>query len=149
MRSQGGDFMTGRSTRLALALAFLLLAPALGCETKGVTIEIPGYGVGDVDGVWLWRLTEGTGQYERVCRLELGAPQLSKKGVEVLPYLQVCTAPDQVGMDLTAEISRLPANPTTIVVKLWYFRYADAGQFRASSYNSAGESSLSPTALTL
>ncbi len=144
--------MTSRSTRIsrvALALVFALLAPALGCETKAVTIEIPGYGNGDVDGVWLWRLVEGTGQYERSCRIDLDAPQLSKKGVEVVPYLQVCAAPDQIGMDLTAEISRLPSNPSTIVVKLWYFRYADPGQFRASSFNSAGESPLSPTALML
>jgi hypothetical protein len=132
-----------------LALAFLLLAPALGCETKAVTIAIPGFGLGDVNGVWLWRLNETNGSYERVCRLEFGAPQTSKTGVEVMPYLQVCTAPDQLGMNLRAEISRLPADPNTIVVKLFYFRFADPGQFRASSYNSAGESPLSPNALML
>jgi hypothetical protein len=132
-----------------LALALLLLAPALGCETKAVTIEIPGYGYGDIDGVWLWRLKEGTSQYERVCRFELGAPETSKNGAEVVPYLQVCAVPEQFGMDLTAEIDRLPTDPSTIVVKLYYFRYANPGQFRASSYNSAGESSLSPTSVML
>ena len=144
--------MTGTSkglSRVALALALLLLAPALGCETKSVTIAIPGYGLGDVDGVQLWRLEESTGRYQRVCRLELGAPQTPKPGVEVLPYLQVCAAPGQVGMDLQASISRLPTDPTTIIVKLFYFRFAAPGQYRASSYNSAGESALSPTALTL
>jgi hypothetical protein len=145
--------MTGRSkgfSRIALAAALLLLTPVLGCETKPLTIEIPGYGDrGDVDGVWLWRLTEGTSQYQRMCRFELGAPARAKSGAEVVPYRQVCSSPDQIGMDLTAEISRLPANPSTIVVKLYYFRYANPGQFRASSYNSAGESPLSPTALML
>jgi len=144
--------MTGTSkglSRVALALALLLLAPALGCETKAVTIAIPGYGLGDVDGIQLWRLDESTGRYVRVCRLEIGVPRTPKAGVEVLPYLQVCAAPGQIGMDMQATISRLPTDPSTIVVKLFYFRFAAPGQYRASSYNSAGESALSPTALTL
>ncbi len=142
--------MTRKSARLShLVMAFTLLLLSFGCETRAITIEIPGFGDGAVDGVWLWRYADSTGQYERACRLELSAPQLDASGNEVLPYLQVCTTPGEVGMDLQATISRLPADPDTIVVTVWYFRYRDPGQYKASSYNAAGESALSPTALAL
>ena len=142
--------MTRRSTslsRVALASVFLLLS--FGCDTRADTMEIPGYGNGNVDGVWLWRLAEATGTYRRACRFELDATQLDATATEVLPYLQVCTTPGQIGLNLRATISRLPADPSTIVVTMWYFRYEAAGQFKASSYNAAGESALSSTTLSL
>jgi hypothetical protein len=142
--------MTRRSTNLPrVALAFVLLLLSFGCDTRAVTMELPGFGNGNIDGVWLWRLVEATGTYKRACRLELDAPQLDKTATEVLPYLQVCTTPGQVGVNLKATISRLPADPSAIVVTMWYFRFQQAGQFKASAYNAAGESALSSTALSL
>jgi hypothetical protein len=141
--------MTRRPTNLSrVALALVLLLLSFGCDTRAVTMEIPGFGNGNIDGVWLWRFVEATGNYKRACRLELDAPQLDETGTEVLPYLQVCTTPGQVGIDLQTSISRLPSSPSTIVVTMWYFRYEAAGQFKASSYNSAGESALSSTTLS-
>jgi len=111
--------MTRRSTNLSrVALAFVLLLLSFGCDTLAVTMEIPDFGNGDIDGVWLWRLDEATGKYKRACRLELGAPQLDETGTEVLPYLQVCDTPGQVGLDLQTTISRLPSDPSTIVVEM-------------------------------
>jgi hypothetical protein len=142
--------MTRKSTRLShLVLAFTFVLLSFGCQTRSVTIEIPGFGNGEIDGVWLWRFTSSTGKYERSCRLELSDPQFDESGNEVLPYLQVCNDPGEIGMNLQATISRLAADPDTIIVTMWYFRYRDPGQYKASSYNSAGESALSPTALSL
>jgi hypothetical protein len=142
--------MTRRSTNLSrVALAFVLLLLSFGCETRAVRMEIPAFGNGNVDGVWLWRRVEGTGNYKRACRLELDAPQLDEAGTEVLSYLQVCDTPGQVGMNLKATIDRLPDEPSTIVVTMWYFRFAQPGQFKASAYNAAGESALSSAALSL
>jgi hypothetical protein len=142
--------MTRKSTGLShLALGSMLLLLSFGCETRAVTMEIPGFGQASIEGVWLWRLSESTGQYERSCRLELYDPQLGASGNEEVPYLEVCDTPGQIGMDLKATISRLPTDSDTIVLTMWYFRYRDPGQFKASSYNAAGESPLSSTTLSL
>ena len=142
--------MTRRSTSLSrVALAFVLLLLSFGCETRAVKMEIPAFGNGNVDGVWLWRRVEATGKYKRACRLELDAPQLGAAGTEELSYLQVCDTPGQAGMNLKATISRLPDDPSTIVVTMWYFRFEQPGQFKASAYNAAGESALSAAALSL
>jgi hypothetical protein len=131
----------------ALALLFAVL-PMMGCETKALTLAIPGFGNGNIDGLWLWRLAETTGRYERACKIQLSDPQKTASGMELLPYLQVCDSPNEYGMNMSAEVHRLTGDPSTIVVKLWYFRWADPGQFRASSYNSVGESPLSATMLS-
>jgi hypothetical protein len=142
--------MTRKSTGLShLALACMLLLLSFGCKTRAVTMEIPGFGNANIEGVWLWRLSESTGQYTRACRLELYDPELDASGDEVVPYFQVCDTPGEIGMDLKAAISRLPTDPDTIVLTMWYFRYRDAGLFKASSYNSEGESALSSTTLSL
>ena len=138
-----------RSTRLSMLLVALLFAtlPLTGCETKEITLALPGFGNGSIDGIWLWRLGS-TGQYERACRLQLSDPQTTSSGAEVLPYIQICDAPDELGLNMRAQIARLSGDPSTIVVKLWYFRFADAGNFKASSYNAAGESPLSAQTLS-
>jgi hypothetical protein len=142
--------MTSRSTSLSrVALAFVLLLLSFGCETRAVKMEIPAFGNGNVDGVWLWRRIEGTGKYKRACRFELDVPQLDQAGTEVLSYLQVCDTPGQAGMNLKATISRLPEDPSTIIVTMWYFRFDQPGQFKASAYNAAGESALSSASLSL
>jgi hypothetical protein len=142
--------MTRKSTLLShLALTCMLLLLSFGCETRAVTMEIPGFGNANIEGVWIWRLSESTGHYVRACRLELYDSQLDESGKEVVPYLQLCDAPDQIGFDLKATIARLPSDPDTIVLTMWYFRFDDAGQFKASSYNSTGESPLSATTLSL
>lgn len=144
---KGGSTTLTRAA-LRLALLLLLLVPAAGCETKKVTIAIPGFGTGNVEGIWIWRRDESTGLYKRACRFELSDAQYGAPS-EKVSYTQVCTDPGQIGMDLQARVYRPPTDPNTIVVNLWYFRYADPGQFKASAYNSLGESPLSPTSLTL
>jgi hypothetical protein len=142
--------MARKSTGLShLALASMLLLLSFGCETRAVTMEIPGFGSANIEGVWLWRLSETTGRYERACRFELYETQVDPSGDEKVSYLQLCDAPDQIGFDLRAKITRPPTDPNMIVVTLWYLRFDDPGQFKASSYNSAGESALSSTTLEL
>ena len=128
----------------------LLLPAVLGCETKAVRLMIPGFGNGSIEGIWLWRQAEANGQYERACRIELYDPQSTGSETEELPYFQVCDGQAGFGgMNLKATITRLPADPGTIVVELWYFRFAPPGQFKASAYNGAGESTLSVNTLPL
>jgi len=141
--------MSKRSTRLPMIVLTLLLAavPLLGCEPKEITLALPGFGNGSIDGVWIWHLGS-SGQYERACRLQLSDPQTMPSGTELLPYVQVCDSPNEVGMNMSAKVIRLSGDPSTIIVKLWYFRWVDPGQFKASAYNSAGESPLSVQTLT-
>jgi hypothetical protein len=131
-----------------IVLTLLLAAvPMLGCEPKEITLALPGFGNGSIDGVWIWHLAS-SGQYERACRLQLSDTQTTPTGIEILPYVQVCSAADEVGMNMSAKVVRLSGDPSTIIVKLWYFRWVDPGQFKASAYNSAGESPLSSQTLT-
>ena len=78
--------------RRILALT-LLLFPLVGCEPKQVWLELPAFGSGDVDGVWLWRLSESTAGYERTCRITLDDPK-HVNGLEQLGYRQECVAED-------------------------------------------------------
>jgi hypothetical protein len=140
----------GRHWRTGLAAAVLFALGSLtGCKTVPITVQLPGYGSGNVQGIWLWRLSSSTGQYERACRIDFSAFPASKKGQEQLGYEQTCPNPDDFGMPLHAVVSRSAADPTTITVTLYYLRWVDAGIFKASAYNSSGESTLSASSLDL
>jgi len=132
--------------RSILALPFLLL-PFVGCETLEVYLELPTFGVGTVQGVWLWRLSEATDSYERACRIEFGAPELVK-GKEAIGYLQGCDE-EHPGLQLSAELERDPSNPEAVSLGLWYMRWEESGMYKVSAYGDDGESALSETAVTL
>jgi hypothetical protein len=137
-----------RWTRAWLLLGVFVasLASLTGCRVSQVMIEIPGFGDGDVEGVWLWRLSDTTGQYERDCRVTLSAPDMSPAG-EYVGYAEQCS--NQPDINLNAFVQRAPTDPSTITLVLWYTRFQPtAGSYKASAYNGAGESGLSATALT-
>ena len=124
----------------------LLLAPLSGCNVSQVTIEVPTFGDGSVDGLWFWRLSSTTGQYERDCRVTLSAPDSNQEG-EYVGYAEQCA--NQLDINLNAFIRRSPSDPNTVTMVLWYTRFQSApGTYKASAYNAAGESGLSATALT-
>jgi len=93
----------------------------------------------------------------RIRRVSTSAPAVSScrpaarcVREEVLPYLQVCTTPGEVGLELQATISRLAANPDTIVVTVWYFRYRAPGQYKGEFVQRSGRiSALSHGARSL
>jgi hypothetical protein len=132
--------------RLWLPLC-LFVASLTGCVVNQVTMEIPSFdnGVG-VQGVWLWRLSKTTGQYERDCRVTFTPPDSSPDG-EYVGYAQQCS--NQGDINLNAFIHRAPTDPNTVTLVLWYTRFQDTpGSYKASAYNAAGESGLSATAVT-
>ena len=129
-----------------LALAFLLL-PLAGCEMRGLTLRIADFGDGRVDGVWLWRLSEESGRFERVCRIDLGDPFVLNNA-ERLSYRQSCET-GQAGMLLETAVERPVEEPEAILVDLWYLRREAPGTYKASLFTEAGESPLSPTSVTL
>jgi hypothetical protein len=137
--------MSHRLRVFALALAFFCI-PLTACETKRVWVELPAFGDGAVDGVWLWRLAE-TGEWQRHCHLPLGDAELAADG-EAVAYDQECGDRD-LGFDLRATVERDPEDPETVRLGLWYVRWEDPGTYRLSSHGDAGESPLSETTLDL
>ena len=132
--------------RSILALT-LLLFPLVGCETKEVWLELPSFGNGAVDGVWLWRFSNTTASWERACRISLDDPA-DVNGQESLGYIQECDD-DHAGVQLSAKLERDPSNPEAVTLGLWYMRWEDPGVYKVSSYGEDGESALSETTLDL
>ena len=136
-----------RWRRIPIVLALALL-PLTGCETSSVTIELPTFGKGDVDGIWMWKLSSTSGQYERSCRITLSNAKSTPSG-ETIAYEQDCVS-GHPGLKMQAFIQRKPGDLSTATIQLYYFRWSDeAGSYKASAYNAAGESALSSTTLTL
>ena len=130
----------------ALALA-LLSMPMLGCEIRTIQIQLPGYGSGDIDGIWLWKQVAGT--WTRVCRIDFTDHRITAQG-EIVSYVQNCiNGRVRRGIVLPSPVDRMAGAPTTVTLELYYFRYEDPGSYRATAFNAAGESSLSTTSLPL
>lgn len=130
---------------LALALAAL---PVLGgCELRTFHIQLPGFGDGAIDGIYLWK--DVGGQWTRVCRIDFTDRRITPEG-ETLSYVQNCVnGKTKRGIVFPTLVTRPPGTPTTITVELLYLRYEDAGTYRATAFNSAGESALSSSSLPL
>lgn len=139
---------SGRRLRGAvLALALLGLPFTTGCEMRTVQIQLPGYGDGAIDGIWLWKQISGT--WTRVCRIDFTDRRITQQG-ETLSYVQNCiNGKVRRGVVLPTPIARNPSAPSTITVELIYLRYEAAGTYRATAFNAAGESPLSTTSTTL
>jgi hypothetical protein len=132
--------------RSVLALTFLLF-PLVGCETKEVWLELPALGSADVQGVWLWRFSETTQNYERACRIAIDAPRAAN-GQESVGYIQECDE-EHPGIQLSAALERNPGNAQLVTLGIWYMRWEDPGVYKVSSYGEEGESALSETTLDL
>ena len=133
-----------RSSLIALALCALSL---VGCENKLVCLELTGLDAGNVGGIWLWRLSEQSGAYERTCRLVFGQTEFVGE-LEWLAYTQDCRD-GSTGLKLWAPLQRSPANPETVTVELSYLRWEDPGTYKVSSYGLNGETALSESTLHL
>lgn len=130
-----------------LALSLLSLPLITGCEMKRFHLQLPGYGDGAIDGIWLWKNISGT--WTRVCRIDFTDRRITQQG-ETLSYVQNCiNGRTRRGVVLPTPITRANGAPTTITVELIYLRYENAGNYRATAFNAAGESPLSATSLGL
>jgi hypothetical protein len=127
-----------RSSIFALALfAFSLV----GCESKRVWLQLTGLDNGNTVGIWLWRLSETSGAYERVCRVVFGQPEYVS-GSEWLDYSQDC-GDGSAPLTLRTELKRSPEDPETVTAGFWYLRWENPGAYKVSSYGFYGESALS------
>ena len=136
-----------RMLRSGAALWLLLLFPLTACETKRVWLELPAFGDGSVEGVWLWRRSDASGTWERTCRipfLELCAGGIARD-LDLHAGVPMTSAR---GFELSSRIER-PETPDTVRVSLWYMRWEDPGTYRVSAYGPSGESALSETTLDL
>ena len=132
----------GRFARL-LASALVCLAFA-GCEITVLTIQIADFD--EVEGLWLWRLSDTSGSYERSGQIQLSQVDGSQGGV--VAYRETC-ANGTVGISNQASVSRPDGDPTTATLALPYLSCeGPGGTYRASAYNQAGESALSATTVT-
>jgi len=133
--------------RAGLLAGALLVLPLTGCDTREVWLEIPGFGQGAVEGIWLWRLSSRTGHYERACRIAFQGVE-SEGTDEMLDYIQKC--PDgRPGYPLRAVLGHSAVDPDAVTVGLWYVRWEEPGTYRVSAYGPDGETPLSETTLTL
>jgi hypothetical protein len=136
-----------RSLSLFALLLPLLALPLTGCETKRIWVELPSFGDGTVDGVWLWRLDGESGEYVRQCQLPIGDVETIEER-EAVYYDQDCgDAPFE--WNLHAAVERSPEQPDTVRLGLWYMRWEDPGTYKLSAYGADGESALSDTTLEL
>ena len=127
-----------RSGVVALALCAFSL---VGCETKRLWLQVAGLDDGLIEGIWLWRLSEESGSYERACRIPFAGINAAGD-LETLVYTQDCED-EHAGMELVSPIKRSPSQPDTPTVGLWFMNWYGAGVYKISSYGLNGETALS------
>lgn len=133
-----------RSGVVALALCAFSL---VGCGTKRVWLQITGLDDGITEGVWLWRLSEASGTYERTCRFGFAGTDAAG-GLETLGYTRDCKG-GNAGLELRAPIKRSTSRPDTITVGLQFVNLYGTGFYKISSYGRNGETSLSESTVKL
>jgi hypothetical protein len=132
--------------RLTLLGVSVLLLAVTGCKWFEVTVKVPDFDSRKVQGVWVWRKDSATGQWQRAGQIVF-QPQTAGTAPDELAY--VVLQPDGSGLPLRTPITRDSASPDQVTLRLWYARFLDAGEYRVSTYNQAGESALSPQSLDL
>ena len=128
--------------RLALASLALTLVPMGACQMVMFTISIPDFASKAVDGVWLWRLSPATGQYARDTQFVFGELVPGTKKLDSLDY-QAQNIDGTQPLSMQTYVNRSPANPDQVNVQLIFTRGDVAGYYRASTYNTTGDSPLS------
>ena len=138
--------------RLAFAVLVASLPFLSGCDYRSLSIEIPGFDAFAVEGVWLWKLNEDTGRYERAGGIRLHRDATAQEwwpalatDAEVIAYSNT----SQEDVVLPAEVIRNPASPDRVTLRLLYLNNQETGSFRATIFNAAGESDLSDQTIGL
>jgi hypothetical protein len=143
----GGEELVRGPVRRGAWLA-LLLVPLVGCVPKQISLELPGFGEGAIDAVWLWRLSPESGRYERTCRLDLGAVQALPDGTEQVAYRESC-APGTDREPLEAVVDRSADDPETATLRLVYLSAEGPSTYRATAVRGTAESALSDNSIEL
>ncbi len=153
----------GRRRATPAALAALVCAvtlPLVACGPGGITtipehqipehvkvlrIQIPSFDASRIEGIWLWRLSAETGEYEPEIEIRLSGVVV-EDGREYVEYAQYDPDGNPLGFTPSAELARAGSEAT---LALWLVRFGPPGDFKASLYNAAGESGLSSQTLPL
>jgi len=123
--------------RAAFAAIALLGLCSTGCELRAFRVQLPGFETAEVLGLWVWRASPQTGEFERYAQIEFGTV-VDGEGHEFLPYsLTIAGSP----ATLYSLVTREPTAPDDVVLHLSFG--SALGTFKLSSYNAAGESPLS------
>ena len=123
-------------------LTWLALTPLAGCDGLGqVKIMIPDFGSAEVRGVKLWKELGATGEFVPQTVYEFGET-ITQAGVE---YVSFTVEDDRFEIDvpLAGVVTRDPDRPEALIVELAVVSMGEAATIRASTFNEAGESSLS------
>ncbi|MCG8591494.1 MAG: hypothetical protein MJE66_19540 [Proteobacteria bacterium] len=125
-------------------LLFALTLPLFACEgTERVALLIPGFEEQDVQGIWMWKLSDETGEYERFAEIRFGEVQEYGAGVRWIEYTQ-----SRVDGPLSLTFPAALLDDTGGVQLELLLVLGDApGLYKASSFNEAGESELSTQTL--
>jgi len=123
--------------RAALAALALLGLCSTACDVKGFRVQLPGFETTEVRGLWLWRASPQTGEFERFAQIEFGSI-VAEGDFEFLPYtVTIGGSP----FTFNALVTRVPAAPEDVSLGLSFGQAL--GTFKISSYNAVGESPLS------
>ena len=138
-----------RSIRRAAVFALAAIALCLGgCEVKSFKIWIPDFDSSQVRGVWIYQLSQTSGEYEKMMQLVFAEP-FYKGGAEVLTYTADGFV-DEDGTQIHVEtpVVRNPENPDEVTLEIW-FPCEPPVAIRVSTYNAIDESPLSDETLYL
>ncbi|MGH0035837.1 MAG: hypothetical protein ACQGVK_12495 [Myxococcota bacterium] len=128
-------------TLLVIGLTMIGLSSLVGCDGMGeVKVKIPDYASAQVRGVTLWRQAQ-SGEFVPQTIFELGE-LVVHGGVE---YVQYTVEDDrfELGVPLAAPVTRDPDEPEALIVHLTVLTSGQSTVLKASTFNEAGESSLS------
>ena len=123
--------------RSSLAAFALLGLVTTGCEVKPFRVQLPGFEAAQVRGLWVWRASPGTGDFERYAQIEFG-DVIEEAGIELMQYSVTIGGNPLV---FATRVKRAAESPEDVILHLSFG--PDAGTFKVSSYNAVGESALS------
>ena len=127
---------------LGVLLALLCLT---GCDLKTVALVISDFDSAQVQGAWLYRQNPVTGDFLRETQVRFQLPTYFEAGEELIDY--TTENPGQwADLDLTARVERSGGN---VVLRLLWGADGNPAFYRASTYNTVGESALSGEAVGL
>jgi hypothetical protein len=130
----------------ATGVAAALLLSVSGCTWVSVAVKILDFNTSQVQGIWLWR-ADASGSFQREARYDFSPPQTTSSG-EVMDYV-ISMSGTSGTLSAQASVQRSSTDPNQVALVLVFPRSESSGTYRVTSFNAAGESTLSTTQSTL
>ncbi len=126
--------------RIALAALVALGLTALGCDVPTFRVQIPGFVTDAVEGIWVYRRSPKTGRYQRFAQIQF-TERLTSGSNEIQRFV---VSSSQGSLTLQSRIQWTSGRRDDARLDLAFVKVATTpAQFKFTSYNAAGESSLS------